>query len=427
MAIQDTDNLIIGRGSDTYKAPISSLKTELNSEYVKLDGGSSQQTITGTGGLKLEGNIELPGGGGSSEALTKSEIEALISGSAGQDLGYTPNGNSFGTVTITNGTDAQIPVVTDTVSGLMTGTQRQALSDLSSNALTSVNLGYSANGNSAGTVTNTGGNNATIPVVTTSQAGLMTGTDKSKLDGLSGGSLTATQPIEIKNNDIQLNRNRGLTLNGNNLETDIGDGLTYNGNRMEANLGNYLRFDNGKITFTEGSILVLDPIAKRVTQGGHSNWKTNSPQSGTNAPDRFTLSFALPSQANGFILLTTFRTIHYPTPDGGQYPTDGSSAVSRIAVTNYMNVQGRSCSNQTGDGNKIGVIMGGTFAHIPQGDGSGNQQWSQQYWATRIDEFHCNTGGGDISVEFSMENINCNKCQIYYLSGNRGLVIPFVR
>lgn len=427
MAIQDNDNLIIGRGDAAYKAPITELQTKLNSEYVKLDGGATTQTITGTGGLELEGNLQLPGGGGSSDALTRDEIEALISGSAGQDLGYTPNANSFGTVTITNGTDAQIPIVTDTVAGLMTGTQRQALNDLSSNALTAVDLGYTPNGNLAGTVTNTGGNDATIPIATTAQAGLMTGTDKTKLDGLSGGSLTATQPIEIKNNDIQLNRSRGLTLNGTNLETDIGDGLTYNGNRMEANLGNYLRFDNGKITFNQGSILVLDPIAKKVTQGSHSNWTTNGAVSGVNLNDKHTLDFALPADANAFILLTTFRVVHRASPSGGQYPTNGDLAVARAEFTAFVNVQGRGCSNQTGDGNKIGLIMGGTFAHVPQGDGSGNQQWGNHYWATRIDEYHCNTGSGNITTEFSIENVSCNKAKLYYLTGNRSLIIPFVR
>ena len=47
-----------------------------------------------------------------------------------------------------------------------------------------VNLGYTPNGNSAGTVTNTAGNNATIPIATNSVAGLFTGTEKQKLSGL---------------------------------------------------------------------------------------------------------------------------------------------------------------------------------------------------------------------------------------------------
>ena len=165
------------------------------------------------------------------------------SGDITQDLDYVPNGDNAGTVTITDGTPATIPVATDDVAGLFTGAEKQKLEgipdgggggetqDLSyqayaakgvveitdgtnatipladvdsnmaglfradeKNKLAGIqngatntayqNLGYTKNGNAAGTVTITNGNNATIPVVTSSIAGLMTGTQKQTLDGL---------------------------------------------------------------------------------------------------------------------------------------------------------------------------------------------------------------------------------------------------
>ena len=60
-----------------------------------------------------------------------------------------------------------------------------------------VNLGYTANGNSAGTVTNTAGADATIPVATNTVAGLFTGTEKQKLNGLNTNSDNDTRYLRI--------------------------------------------------------------------------------------------------------------------------------------------------------------------------------------------------------------------------------------
>ena len=54
-----------------------------------------------------------------------------------------------------------------------------------------INLGYTTAANT-GTVTNAAGTNATIPAATTSAAGLLTSTDKTKLDGIAPGAGTGT-------------------------------------------------------------------------------------------------------------------------------------------------------------------------------------------------------------------------------------------
>lgn len=98
------------------------------------------------------------------------------------DLGYTANPYN-GVVTNTVGNDATIPVVNDTNAGLMTPTQKSKLD----NSITEVDLSYTPNiGN--GVIVNTAGDDVTIPAANSSAAGLMTNTDKIRLDYLYNSS-----------------------------------------------------------------------------------------------------------------------------------------------------------------------------------------------------------------------------------------------
>lgn len=92
------------------------------------------------------------------------------------DLGYIANPYN-GVVTNTVGNDAIIPVVNDTNAGLMTPAQKETLD----NSITEVNLSYSGSSLN-GVVVNSGGTDATIPAVNSVNAGLMTPTQKAKLD-----------------------------------------------------------------------------------------------------------------------------------------------------------------------------------------------------------------------------------------------------
>lgn len=68
--------------------------------------------------------------------------------------------------------------------GMFTANQPTGINTIVSLPAASVDLGYTANGNSAGTVTNDSGTDATIPVATVTTAGLMTGVEKQKLAGI---------------------------------------------------------------------------------------------------------------------------------------------------------------------------------------------------------------------------------------------------
>ena len=103
------------------------------------------------------------------------------------NLGYIVNGDNPGTVTNTAGTDAEIPIATDTTAGLFTGVEKQKLEGIEEgaqvNVIEEVNLGYTPAADK-GTVTNTAGTDAVIPLadITNNTAGLFTGAEKEKLD-----------------------------------------------------------------------------------------------------------------------------------------------------------------------------------------------------------------------------------------------------
>lgn len=165
-------------------------------------------------------------------------------------------------------------------------------------------LGYTPNGNNDGTVTITDGTDATIPIVTDTTSGLMTGTDKQILDNLSGGSsISSVVPISVTNNKISLNYNKGLTLTNTNLETNIGNGLEYNNGAIQANLGNGLTFVNGAITsdIPVASTLVFPPI---VISNGSGRTRTTARNSYTSS-DIWTGNFTIPDGATQFALSIT--------------------------------------------------------------------------------------------------------------------------
>lgn len=92
-----------------------------------------------------------------------------------------------------------------------------------------VDLLYQPNGNNAGVVTNTAGNNATIPIATNSVAGLFTGTEKQKLQGISTGADVANDNrITITKDNVPVgsftvNQNFDHTIN---IPADATSGVT---------------------------------------------------------------------------------------------------------------------------------------------------------------------------------------------------------
>jgi tagatose-1,6-bisphosphate aldolase len=131
--------------------------------------------------------------GGDSGLLTgadKTKLDGIAAGAqvnVATDLSYTASTRVLASST---GTDATLPeVVAAGDSGLMTGADKTKLNGIAAGAQVNVatDLGYTTAA-STGTVTSSTGTDATIPAATTSLAGLLTGTDKTKLDGIAAGA-----------------------------------------------------------------------------------------------------------------------------------------------------------------------------------------------------------------------------------------------
>lgn len=134
------------------------------------------------------------------------------------NLGYT-TGESSGTVTSSTGTDAVIPVFTNAIAGLVPKGDGSSSSFLTgagtfvSAPSGSTDLGYTA-ASSEGTVTSSTGTDATLPAATQSIAGLLTSTDKTKLDGIATGA------------QVNVDTDLSYTASSRELASSTGDNVT---------------------------------------------------------------------------------------------------------------------------------------------------------------------------------------------------------
>ncbi len=175
----------------------------LNLVGVVLDSPSNGLKVTND---KLSANIATTSSLGTVKIGTGLDVEAdgtiSVTNSGGGtvsevNLDCIQNANNNIITNDTTGTDATIGLVNSSVAGLMSPAEYDALVNLSNQPfLTSINLRYQKNGNSAGTLSAADGSSTNIPLATFSEAGLMTGTEKSNLftlvqnGGGGGGDLT---------------------------------------------------------------------------------------------------------------------------------------------------------------------------------------------------------------------------------------------
>ncbi|NCW68659.1 MAG: hypothetical protein EBV86_08820 [Marivivens sp.] len=178
-----------------------------NSEWIPMDmagtadlgyiSGSSSGEVTSSTGT----NATIPGftstnaglagasGGGTDNFLRADGTWNNPPGTT--NLTYTTAATT-GTINSSTGTDATIPKFTTTDAGLVHGSGGGTANFLRADGSWSIppgstNLSYTAS-STDGTVNSDSGNNATIPLVTGTDAGLMAPGDKTKLDGIAAGA-----------------------------------------------------------------------------------------------------------------------------------------------------------------------------------------------------------------------------------------------
>ena len=225
----DPGDWMIYQGTEWDHIPVQSVGTDLgiaNRDATDLDVTSS----TGADATIPAATTTLAG---LMTAGDKKNLDALVTEDPKQqDLDYVADGDKAGTVTITDGTDATIPIATDTVAGLFTGAEKQKLAGIEAGA-TNQDLGYTPNGDNAGTVTITDGSDATIPIATDTVAGLFTGAEKQKLDGLNTNAENAGIYLSRTVDDSaagKIDFNAGMTAAGALSSYTTGLNLQYTGN-----------------------------------------------------------------------------------------------------------------------------------------------------------------------------------------------------
>jgi len=119
-------------------------------------------------------------------AADKTKLDGIGENAGKTDLKWVGKGEESGVVESSTGTDATIPAVTDDQAGLMPAGAKKKLDGITAGA-TKTDLNYTAAADK-GTITNSGGNNADIPLATGDNAGLLAPGMKTKIDGIDAGA-----------------------------------------------------------------------------------------------------------------------------------------------------------------------------------------------------------------------------------------------
>lgn len=140
-------------------------------------------------------NAATTSAAGSMSAADKTKLDGIEAGAqvnVDTDLAYVPAASS-GEVTSSTGTNATIPAATTTEAGLLTAADKTKLDGIEAGAQVNVGTDLAVGGSGdARTITSSTGNDANVPVATTTDAGFMSIGDKNKLDGIETGAQVNT-------------------------------------------------------------------------------------------------------------------------------------------------------------------------------------------------------------------------------------------
>jgi hypothetical protein len=121
----------------------------------------------------------------------KTKLDGIAAGAqvnVGTNLAMGGSGNSR-TITSSTGNNVSVPVASTSDAGFMATGDKSKLDGIAAGAQVNVgtNLAMGGSGNSR-TITSSTGNNVSVPVASTSNAGFMATGDKTKLDGIAAGA-----------------------------------------------------------------------------------------------------------------------------------------------------------------------------------------------------------------------------------------------
>lgn len=166
--------------------------------YVSVDGKYAPIEHVGSRGADQHAPVLAGGDAGFMSGSDKSKLDGIEEGAqvnVPANLSTTV-GASTVTVNSDTGTDATIPAATTTDAGVMTAADKTKLDGIAAGAQVNVptNLSTTTSATTL-TVNSDTGTDATLPAATTSVAGVMTAADKTKLDGVASGAVALSQVV----------------------------------------------------------------------------------------------------------------------------------------------------------------------------------------------------------------------------------------
>jgi trimeric autotransporter adhesin len=311
---------------------------------------ASSGTVTSSTGTNATISAANSTNAGLMTNLDKSKLDNIEAGAqvnVGTNLGQTRNSTSY-TVTSSTGTNTTLAAATTTNAGVLVAADKAKLDGIEAGAQVNVgtNLGITGTGNNR-TVTSSTGSNVTIPVATTTTAGWLSTTDKSKLDGIQAGA-------QVNSVTSVAGRTGAVVL----TKTDVGLGNVDNTSDLakpistatQSALDNKVDKVAGKGLSTEDYTTAEQTKLAGIEAGAQVNVGTNLGSSGTGTTRTITSSTG------------SNTSITYTAADVGAAPTsrtltagDGLSGGGNLTANRTFAVDGtvvRTSGNQTIGGQK---------------------------------------------------------------------------
>ncbi len=194
---EGVSNLYFTNARASAAAPVQSVNGQTGA--VDLSGSYAPLSHVGAGGT-AHAAVVAGGAAGFMTGADKTKLDGIAPGAqvnVPTNLTTTTSATTL-TVNSDTGTDATLPAATTSVAGVMTAADKTKLDGIAAGAQVNVPTDLSL-----GTITNTTiplnsstGTDVTLPAATPSTAGLLSGTDKTKLDSVQTGAVAPAQVVE---------------------------------------------------------------------------------------------------------------------------------------------------------------------------------------------------------------------------------------
>lgn len=289
--------------------------------------------------------------GGAQKKLTKGNI--AISG-FNNDAGYTTNTGTVTSVNLTAGTGVSVSggPITTTGSITVTNTAPHIATD----------LGYTTAA-STGTVTSSTGTNATLPAATTSLAGLLTGADKTKLDGIATGATANTGTVT----SVAASAGTGISISGSPITTSGTLTITNSAPHIATNLSATAGTTAGPTINSSTGTSVVIPSASATASGV----VTTDTQTFAGAKTfSSTITGSVSGNAGTATTLQTARTINGVSFNGSANITVTANTTNTLTRGTYLT--GANFNGSAATTWAVDATSANTADKVVARDGSGN-------------------------------------------------------